>query len=144
MHRFVKLTLLEVDAGEPERGFVSHRFIDGTLKHSLNGAPCAVVHAVVEFEVADREFGVINVVVQRVEFGLVKTVVHGELGVEPLECIEVLPLEGMKECLAEIEVSQVLRRSSTLRATSLHWPITRNSAASSRTKGKSQDCAESD
>jgi hypothetical protein len=39
------------------------------------------VHAVVEFEVADREFGTVDVVVQRVKFGLVKTVVHAELGV---------------------------------------------------------------
>jgi len=48
------------------------------------------------------------------------------------------------ERLAEIEVSQVLRRSSGLRATGLHWPITRNSAASGWTKGKSKNQAESD
>ena len=49
------------------------------------------MHAVVEFEVADRELGVVNVIVQRIEFGLVKTVIHGELGVEPLNCIENCP-----------------------------------------------------
>src|SRR5213595_3590974 len=129
MHRFVKLALLEVDAGEPERGFVSHRFIDGTLEHCLDGAPCAVVHAVVEFEVADREFGVIDVVMQRVEFGLVKTVVHAEFGVEPLNCIEILALEGVIKRLAEIEVSYFRRRSSGFRTNGSRWSITRNVAA---------------
>ena len=144
MHRFVKLTLLEVDAGEPERGLVSHRFIDGTLEHCLDSAPGAVVHAVIEFEVADREFGVIDVVVQRVEFGLVKTVVHAKLGVEPLDCIEILPLKGVIERLAEIEVSQFRRRSSGFGTNGFRWSITRNVAAGGRTKGESHGQAESD
>ena len=53
----VKLILLEVNAGEPERGFVSYGIIDSTFKHPLNGASSSIVHAVVEFEIADREFG---------------------------------------------------------------------------------------
>ena len=105
--RIVELILLEVDAGEPERGLVSYGFIDGAFEHRLDGAPCAVVHAVVELEVADREFGVVDVIVQRIEFGLVETVVHGEFGVEPLDCIEELSLVGVIERLAEIEVPQV-------------------------------------
>ena len=144
MHRVIKLTLLEVDAGEPERRLVSYGFIDGTLEHCLNGAPCAVVHAVVEFEVADREFGVIDMVMKRVEFGLVKIMVHAKLDVEPLDCIEILPLEGVIERLAEIEVSQVWRRSSSFRANGSRWPITRNFAARGRTEGESHGQAESD
>src|SRR5439155_21629247 len=96
--------------GEPERGLVSYDFIDGAFEHRLDGAPCSVVHAVVELEVAYREFGVVDVIVQRIEFGLVKTAVQGELGVEPLECIEILSLEGMIERLAEIEVPQIAAR----------------------------------
>ena len=110
MLRIVELTLLEVDAGEPERGLVSHGFIDGAFEHRLDGAPGALVHAVVELEVADRKFGVVDVIVQRIEFGLVETAIHRELGVEPLECIEKLSLVGVIERLAEIEVLQVAAR----------------------------------
>src|SRR5947209_4375341 len=143
MRRVVKLALLEVDAGKPERCLVSYGFIDGTLEHCLDSASCALVHAVVEFKVADREFGVIDVVVQRVEFGLVKTVVHAELGVEPLDCIEILSLEGVIQRFAEIEISE-LRGSSGFRAKGLRWLITRHSAAGGRTQGKSHDQAKSD
>jgi hypothetical protein len=133
-----------VDAGESERGLVSYGFIDGTLEHCLDSSSCAEMHAVIEFEVTYGEFGVINVVVQRVEFGLVKTVVHAELGVEPLNCIEILPLEGVIERLAEIEVSQFRGRSSGFRANGLRWLITRHSAARGRTKGKSHGQAKFD
>src|SRR5438270_8219191 len=144
MRRVVKLALLEVDAGKPERCLVSYGFIDGTLEHCLDSASCALVHAVVEFKVADREFGVIDVVMQRVEFGLVKTVVHAELGIEPLDCIEILSLEGVIERFAEIEVSQVRRRSSGLGTNGSRWSITRNVAAGGRTMGESHGQAESD
>ena len=113
VQRIVELILLEVDAGEPERGLVSHGFIDGAFEHRLDGAPGAVVHAVVELEVADREFGVVDVIVQRIEFGLVETAVHGELGVEPLERIEELSLLRVVERLAEIEVVQRLVARAT-------------------------------
>jgi len=99
-----------VDAGEPERGLVSYRLIDGTFKHRLDGAPCALVHAIVELEVADREFGVVDVIVKRIKCGFVQSVVLGELGVEPLECIEIVSLLGMIERLAEKEVSHVAAR----------------------------------
>ena len=82
--RIVELILLEVDAGESERGLVSYGFIDSTFEHRLDGAPGSVVHAVVELEVADREFGVVNVIVQRIELRLVETAVQGNLGVESL------------------------------------------------------------
>jgi hypothetical protein len=72
-----------------------------------------LVHAVVELEVADREFGVVDVKMKRVESGLVEAVVHGELGVEPLDGIEKLSLVGVIERLAEIEVPQVTARDRT-------------------------------
>src|SRR5215510_3795065 len=125
-----------MNAGKPERRLVSYGFIDGTLEHCLDSSPCAVVHAVVEFEVADREFSVIDVEVQCVELGLVKKVVHAKLGVEPLDCIEILPLEGVIERLAEIEVSQFRRRSSSFRADGFRWPITRSFATLRPDKGQ--------
>jgi hypothetical protein len=122
--RIVELILLEVDAGEPERGLVSYGFIDSTFEHRLDGAPGSVVHAVVELKVTDREFGVVNVIVQRIEFRLVETAVQGNLGVESLERIEIPSLKGVIERLAEIEVPQV--------------------AACRRTGSKSQGQAKSD
>src|SRR5207247_10486133 len=107
LQRIIELTLLEVDAGKPERSLVSYRLIDGAFEHRLDGAPCALVHAIVELEVTDREFGVVDVIVKRIELGFVQNVVLGELGVEPLECIEILPLVSVIERLAKIEVPQV-------------------------------------
>src|SRR5439155_17746013 len=105
--RIVELILLEVDSREPERGLVAHGFIDGAFEHRLDGTTGAVVHAVVELEIADGEFGVVDVIVQRIESGLVETVVHSELSVEPLDCIEEPSLQGLIERLAEIEIPQV-------------------------------------
>src|SRR5215467_16140848 len=45
-----------------------------------------------------------------VECGLVESVVHAELGVEPLDCIEILSFVGVIERFAEIEVPQVASR----------------------------------
>jgi hypothetical protein len=53
------------------------------------------------------------VIVKRIEFGFVQNMVLGELGVEPLECIEILSLVGVIERLAEIEVPQVAARDRT-------------------------------
>ncbi len=102
-----------MDAGEPERGLVSHRLIDGAFEHRLDGAPRALVHAVVELEVADRKFGVVDVIVKSIEFGFVQNVVLGEFGVEPLECVEILSLVSVIERLAEIGVPQVAARDRT-------------------------------
>jgi hypothetical protein len=96
-----------VDAGESVGGLVSHGFIDGTIEHRSDGASCAVVHAVVELEVTDRKLGVVEVMVKRIESGLVETAVLGELGVESLKCIEKLPLVGVIERLAEVGVLQI-------------------------------------
>src|SRR5947207_7131140 len=118
------MALLKMDARKPERGLVSYGRIDGAFEPRLGRAPCALVHAVVELKVADREFGVVDVIVKRIELGFVQNVVLGELGVEPSECIKILSLVGVIERLAEIEVPQV--------------------AARGRTGGKSQGQAESD
>src|SRR5262249_49036092 len=104
LQRVVELILLEVNAGEPERGFVSYGFIDGTFKHPLDGAPSSVVHAVVELEIADRKFGLVDVVVKTMELRLVKMVVLCECSVEPLDCFEILALVGVIERFVEKEV----------------------------------------
>src|SRR5262245_11805178 len=103
----VELTLLEMDARKPERRFVSHGFIDGAFEHRLDGATCTVVHAIVEFEVAYREFSVVDVIVQRIEVWLVETPVHSKLGIEALKGIEKLSLVGVIKRLSEKQVLQV-------------------------------------
>src|SRR5882762_142086 len=50
---------------------------------------------------------------QRLDTELAQNVVLGEFGVEPLECIEILTLVCVVECLAEIEVLQVAARGRT-------------------------------
>ena len=105
----IELVLLEVNAGEPERGFVSYGLIDGAFKHPLDGAPSFVVHAVVELEIADREFGLVDVIVKRIESGFVQTVVLCEFGVEPLDCFEILALVGVIERFVEKEVVLLVR-----------------------------------
>jgi hypothetical protein len=47
------------------------------------------------------------VIVKRIETGFVQTSVLGELGVEPLDGIEILSLVGVIERLTEKEVLQV-------------------------------------
>ena len=87
--------------------------IDGAFQHGLDGPSGTVVHAVVELEVADRELGAVDVKVQRIECRLVETVVLGQLGIQPLQGIEVLSLIGVIERLAEVEVPQVGTRRRT-------------------------------
>src|SRR5262249_30864762 len=103
----VELIPLEVDPRESERSLISHGFIDGTLEHPLDRASGALVHAVVQFEVADRKLGVADVIVESIECGLVDSSMQRDLGIEPLECIEILSLVGAIERLSEIEIFQV-------------------------------------
>ncbi|MDH4283353.1 MAG: hypothetical protein OEV36_11915, partial [Myxococcales bacterium] len=65
------------------------------------------MHAIAELEVADVEFGVIDVNVERVEPGLVDPVVLGDLGIEPLERLEVVLLVRLVERLSEVEILQL-------------------------------------
>ena len=93
-----------MNAGEPERGFVSHGIIHGAFKHSLDGASSSIVHAVVEFEIAHREFSLVDVIVKRIQSGLIQTVVLCQFGVQPLDCFEILALVGVIERFVEKEV----------------------------------------
>src|SRR5207245_8337059 len=86
---------------------VSSGLTYGAYGHSVAGSPGALFQALVEHEVPDREFGVVDVVVKHIEPGLIQAVVLSELGVEALEGIEILSLVGVIERLAEIEVPQV-------------------------------------
>ena len=81
---------------------------DVRLEHGANRTTGAVVHPVVKLEVADGELGVIDEGVERVELGLVDTVVQGDLGVEALERVEVALLVRLVERLAEMQIARTL------------------------------------
>jgi hypothetical protein len=97
VQRIVHLVLLEVDAREPIRGFVANFVIDVGFEHRLDRTTRAVVHAVVELEVANVELRVANVENGVVEARFVEAVVLAELRVEPRQRVEELPLVGMVE-----------------------------------------------
>src|SRR5437762_7202792 len=59
--------------------------------------------------ISDREFGIVDVIVKRIEFGFVQNVVLGEFGVEPLECIEILTLVCVVERLRSEEHTSELQ-----------------------------------
>ena len=67
VQRVGRLVLLEVDPREPVRRVVPHRVVHVGLEHGLDRATGAVVHAIVELEVADRELRALDVVLERVE-----------------------------------------------------------------------------
>jgi len=108
LQRVLELALLEVNAREPIGGVVTHLLIDRAFEHRGDRVPRAVVHSVVELEVADREFGVAQVIVERVELRLVERAMLGELGVEPLERVEEMALSRVVQRFAEVEVVQRL------------------------------------
>jgi hypothetical protein len=83
-------------------------FIHGALEHGPPGASGAVMHPVVPFAVTDREFRPVDVVVQRVEARLVEPAVLREFRVQPLQCVEILALIGVKKRLTEVEILQTI------------------------------------
>ena len=92
LQRVLGLVLLEVDARQAKRRLVAHGLVDVAFEHRADRAAGAMVHAVVELEVADVELGCADVVVQRVELRLVESVILAELGVESLQRVEVVAL----------------------------------------------------
>ena len=107
--RVLELALLEMNASEPERGVVADGFVDCTLQNRGDRAPGAMVHAIVQLEVADRELRLAQVVVQRIECRLVDRAMLPELRVEPLERFEEVPLLRVVDRLAEIEIAGLRR-----------------------------------
>ena len=105
MQRVLELAFLEVDARETIRGVVAHDLVDCAFEHGRDRAPGAVVHSVVELEVADGELRLAQIVVQRVERRLVDGAMLAELGVEPLERFEEMALLRVVQRFAEIPVA---------------------------------------
>src|SRR5262245_9646022 len=95
-----------MNAGEPIRGVVAHLLVDRAFEHGSDRAARAIVHAIVELEVADIELRFFQVAIQRIEGGLVDAAVLAELGIEPLERFEVVALLRVVNRLAEIPVAR--------------------------------------
>src|SRR5690242_12132791 len=107
LQSIVELILLKLNACEPERSFVSYGIIHGPFEHPLDSAPSAVVHSVIELEITNGEFGIIDVIVESIEFRLVQVVVLSEFGVESLDCFEILSLVGVIERFAKEDILDV-------------------------------------
>nr|NIV50136.1 hypothetical protein [Gammaproteobacteria bacterium] len=99
--RLGKLVLLEVNACQAECGIIANGVVDRGFEHGLDRPSRAMVHAVTQLEIAERETGIVDVRVKRVELGLVDRGVLLDLGVEPLERLEVQALVGVIQRLAE-------------------------------------------
>jgi hypothetical protein len=67
------------------------------------------MHPVVKLKVAHIELRLVNVVMKGVPLGLIDPVMKGQLGVEPGDGIEPLPLICVIKGLSEIKVLKVLR-----------------------------------
>ncbi len=108
-----RLLLVEVDLRQPVPGLVAHRLFDVPLDDRRDRPPGPTVHAVGQFEISDGELGLTDVAVEGVELRLIEAVVLRQLGVEPGNGLEPLPLIGVVQGLAEIEVLQFSRRLGT-------------------------------
>ena len=113
LQRLLRLVFLEMDARETERGFIADDVVDVRFQHRLDGAPGAMMHAVVELEVADIEFRGGEVVVERVALRLVDAPMLRQLRVEPLERFEIAALRRLENRFPEVQVLQVIRRRRT-------------------------------
>ena len=141
--RIGRLVFLEVNAREAIGRFVAHGFVHRAVEHCLDRAAGAMVHAVVELEVADREFRFADVKVQRIALRLVDAAVQGELRIEPLQRLEVVPLVRVIERLAEIQVVQILARARTRgERTRQPEPDDESRARHARYQSPSCSCAE--
>ena len=99
MQRVLRLVFLEMDARETERGFIADDLVDVRFQHRLDGAAGAMVHAVVELEVADIELRGGAVVMKRVALRLVDVPTLRQFRVEPLERFEVAALRRLEDQL---------------------------------------------
>ncbi len=103
-----QLALLELNSRQSIRGVVANGFVDVAFEHGCNRVTGAQVHAVVEFEIADREFRRVDQRIQRVEARFVEAVVLREFGIEPRKRIEVQTLLRVVDRLGEIQVARTL------------------------------------
>ncbi len=112
-HGVFHLAFLEVDARQPIGGVVANLFVDGTLEDRLDRTARAVVHAVAQLEVTERELRIVEVGVERVEIRLVDGDMLSNLGVEAIKRFEIPPLVGVIQRFAEPGVLDAIGPSRT-------------------------------
>jgi hypothetical protein len=72
---------LEVDACEAVNGLVTNRFVDISIDDSLDGASGTLVHPVEQLEITHIELRLVDVIMKRVLFRFIHSVVPDYLGV---------------------------------------------------------------
>ncbi len=103
----LRLIFLEMDPRKAERGLIPHDVLDVRLQNSLDGTSSAVVHPIVELEIAHRKFRLPDVVLQRIALRLIQTTVLGELSVQPFQCFEILALVRVVQSLSEVKIPEL-------------------------------------
>ena len=72
-----------------------------------------MMHPVPQFEITERKFGVIYMRIQRVEFRFVNLVMLPDFAVETFERLEEMPLMGVVEGLAKMQIVQLAAAART-------------------------------
>jgi hypothetical protein len=68
------------------------------------------MHPVVKLEIAHIEIGLIDMIMERVLFGLIHMVVEGNLRIEPAHSVEPFPKVRMIKGFSEIEITEISGR----------------------------------
>ena len=98
------VVLLHEDAGKSPPSFVSNRLVDITLENGFDRASCALVHSVGQLEVAYGEIGLVDLIVQWVQFRVVETIELPEFGVQAADGVEIVALRCLVVGLTQIEI----------------------------------------
>jgi len=87
-----------------ERGVCPDGIVDIAFEDCLDRTSCTKMHAIVELEITDRKFRMVEMRIERIEVGLIDVMMLRKLGVEPLEGAKVVALIRVIERLAEIRI----------------------------------------
>ena len=109
--RISHLSLLEVNACQPECGFVAHSLVHVTFQYRFDCATRTVVHPIVELEVANEKFSLLDVMEQRIQLRFVQAIMLAEFGIQAFQGLEVISLIGVVDGFAEVEITKITRSS---------------------------------
>ena len=82
MQRIDRLILLEKDPGQTIKGMIFHGFGHVAVNHCLQSASGAMMHPVGQLEITQREFSLVKMRVQAVEFWLVELIDLPQFGIQ--------------------------------------------------------------
>jgi len=99
-----RLVFLEVEPCQAVNRVVAHRLLHVPLDDRGHGAPGLTVHPVAQLEIPDTELRLVDVVMERVQARFIEPAVLPQFGVEPGDGLKPVPLKGVIERLAEVDI----------------------------------------